>query len=231
MSLGRVAVVTNLFQEAELARQFADRKRARLAAHNRLHPEDTMASNPGQPGYLRLLPPSFVKALWPFLPTMLAPAMITGHLPTYPVEPVPESLTEMSIGQTAQDIKGALVGALPGGTLVVPSSTSLVAQPALESSGIVLRASSALGLSSLEHLVGGQPVGSGGQVAIAATPSMWLGPIGESGTTPWIEAKVTAVTYIDHPLVTVLRWIDKALLWLETVVTAAWQWLRSHITF
>lgn len=236
MSLGRVAVVTNLFQEAELVRQFADRKQARLAARSSLHPEDTVASNPGQPGYFRLLPPSFVKALWPFLPAMLAPAMIAGQLPKYPVEPVPESPTEMSIGQAGWDVEGAnaegvWVGALPGGTLVVPLPTSLVARPALASSGLALPTSSSLELLSLGRLVGSQSVGSGGQAAIAATPSMWLGPIGESGATPWIEAKVTAVTYIDHPLVTVLRWIDKALLWLETVVMAAWQWLRSHITF
>lgn len=46
----------------------------------------------------------------------------------------------------------------------------------------------------------------------------------------WIEAKATVVSYIDHPLVTVLRWIDQGLLWLETLTQQMWGWVRSHFT-
>ncbi|MBD0336757.1 MAG: hypothetical protein ICV62_14810 [Cyanobacteria bacterium Co-bin13] len=46
----------------------------------------------------------------------------------------------------------------------------------------------------------------------------------------WIEAKAVVVDYVDHPLVFLLRWIDKALLWLEQSAWRVWGWVRSHFT-
>ncbi|MBD2259773.1 hypothetical protein [Pseudanabaena sp. FACHB-2040] len=46
----------------------------------------------------------------------------------------------------------------------------------------------------------------------------------------WIEAKAVVVDYVDHPLVYLLRWIDKGLLWLESSAGQVWSWLRSHFT-
>ncbi|HEY9736085.1 MAG TPA: hypothetical protein V6D06_07375 [Trichocoleus sp.] len=46
----------------------------------------------------------------------------------------------------------------------------------------------------------------------------------------WIEAKATVVSYVDHPLVLVLRWIDQGLLWLESLAQQGWKWVRSHLT-
>ncbi|TVP67844.1 MAG: hypothetical protein EA342_07550 [Leptolyngbya sp. LCM1.Bin17] len=42
-----------------------------------------------------------------------------------------------------------------------------------------------------------------------------------------IEAQVTGVNYVDHPLVWVLRWLDRGLCWLETRLRQVWQWLRQ----
>lgn len=48
---------------------------------------------------------------------------------------------------------------------------------------------------------------------------------------PWIEAKAVVVSYVDHPLVTLLWWLDRSLAWLEGFIQQAWDWVRSHITF
>lgn len=47
----------------------------------------------------------------------------------------------------------------------------------------------------------------------------------------WIETKAVVVGYLDHPLVSVLRWIDWGLLWLEQAAQRSWRWVRSHVTF
>ena len=46
----------------------------------------------------------------------------------------------------------------------------------------------------------------------------------------WIETKAVVVDYVDHPLVSVLRWLDRALLWLEESAQRLWAWVRSHLT-
>lgn len=46
----------------------------------------------------------------------------------------------------------------------------------------------------------------------------------------WIETRATVISYIDHPLVVVLRGIDQGLLWLERLTQQMWRWLRSHLT-
>ena len=43
-----------------------------------------------------------------------------------------------------------------------------------------------------------------------------------------IEAQVALVTYVDHPLVMVLRWLDALLHGAETWLQSLWQWLRSY---
>jgi hypothetical protein len=44
----------------------------------------------------------------------------------------------------------------------------------------------------------------------------------------WIETKATPVGYVKHPLVRVLEWLDRAMLWLEDVLTKLWRWLRRR---
>ncbi|WP_137455043.1 hypothetical protein [Halomicronema hongdechloris] len=41
---------------------------------------------------------------------------------------------------------------------------------------------------------------------------------------PWIETPATTVGYVDHPLVKLLRWIDRGLLWLESCLQRLWRW-------
>ncbi|MEB3290578.1 MAG: hypothetical protein VKI82_11730 [Leptolyngbya sp.] len=43
-----------------------------------------------------------------------------------------------------------------------------------------------------------------------------------------IEAQVALVTYVDHPLVVVLRWLDVLLHHAETWLQQAWRWLRRQ---
>lgn len=43
-----------------------------------------------------------------------------------------------------------------------------------------------------------------------------------------IEAQVALVTYVDHPLVMVLRWLDALLHQAETWLQRAWRWLRGQ---
>lgn len=81
-------------------------------------------------------------------------------------------------------------------------------------------------------------------------PSQSAGPTTESAAVPvllaeaagasaqpslpqaaWIETKAVVVGYLDHPLVSVLRWIDWGLLWLEQAAQRSWRWVRSHVTF
>jgi hypothetical protein len=44
----------------------------------------------------------------------------------------------------------------------------------------------------------------------------------------WIETKATPVGYVKHPLVRVLEWLDRAILWLEDMLVKFWQWLRQR---
>ncbi|HEY9880637.1 MAG TPA: hypothetical protein V6D29_19425 [Leptolyngbyaceae cyanobacterium] len=48
---------------------------------------------------------------------------------------------------------------------------------------------------------------------------------------PWIEAKAVVVSYVDHPLVTLLWWVDRGLTWLESLLQRTWDWVRSRVTF
>jgi len=45
----------------------------------------------------------------------------------------------------------------------------------------------------------------------------------------WIETPATTVGYVDHPLVKLLRWIDRGLLWLESWLQRLWHWWRGFI--
>jgi hypothetical protein len=44
-----------------------------------------------------------------------------------------------------------------------------------------------------------------------------------------IEAQVTLVNYVDHPLVVVLRWLDALIHSTETWLRGLWTWLRVHL--
>ncbi len=44
-----------------------------------------------------------------------------------------------------------------------------------------------------------------------------------------IEAHVTLVNYVDHPLVLALRWLDAVICAAETWVKRVWQWLLEHL--
>ncbi|NMF85214.1 hypothetical protein [Nodosilinea sp. P-1105] len=55
-------------------------------------------------------------------------------------------------------------------------------------------------------------------------PTLNLG----QGQAAVIEAQVTGVNYVDHPLVWVLRWLDRGLCWLETRLRQVWQWLQDR---
>lgn len=44
-----------------------------------------------------------------------------------------------------------------------------------------------------------------------------------------LEAKVTLVNYVDHPLAQLLRWLDQILHSAETWLAQLWQWLRTHL--
>jgi hypothetical protein len=70
-------------------------------------------------------------------------------------------------------------------------------------------------------------IASGGAAAMAAQPRLSLSLSLETGDLGTIEVDVTGVNYIDHPLVWVLRWIDRGLSWLEARLYRLWQWLRS----
>jgi hypothetical protein len=44
----------------------------------------------------------------------------------------------------------------------------------------------------------------------------------------WIETKATPIGYVKHPLVRVLEWLDRAMLWLEDILVKFWRWLRQR---
>jgi hypothetical protein len=43
-----------------------------------------------------------------------------------------------------------------------------------------------------------------------------------------VEAQATLVDYVDHPLVAILRWVDKGIVWLEIWLKKLWTWLKMH---
>jgi hypothetical protein len=45
----------------------------------------------------------------------------------------------------------------------------------------------------------------------------------------WIEAKVTTVGYVKHPLEQLLGWLDRSMVWLEDRLTNLWGWLRDRL--
>jgi hypothetical protein len=68
----------------------------------------------------------------------------------------------------------------------------------------------------------------------AATTSPTIATASPSGQTPefhpdWIEACVTQVEYVKHPLERVLEWVDRAMLYLEEKAIALWQWLQVQL--
>lgn len=68
----------------------------------------------------------------------------------------------------------------------------------------------------------------------AATASPTIATAPPSGQTPefhpdWIEACVTQVEYVKHPLERVLEWVDRAMLYLEEKAIALWQWLHVQL--
>nr|MCU0536337.1 hypothetical protein [Hydrococcus sp. Prado102] len=44
----------------------------------------------------------------------------------------------------------------------------------------------------------------------------------------WIETNATPVGYVKHPLVRVLEWLDRVILWLEDILVKFWRWLRKR---
>jgi hypothetical protein len=44
----------------------------------------------------------------------------------------------------------------------------------------------------------------------------------------WIETPATPVGYVKHPLVRILEWLDRLILWLESAIATIWRWLRRH---
>jgi hypothetical protein len=68
----------------------------------------------------------------------------------------------------------------------------------------------------------------------AATASPTIATASPSGQAPefhpdWIEACVTQVEYVKHPLERVLEWVDRAMLYLEEKAIALWQWLQVQL--
>lgn len=45
----------------------------------------------------------------------------------------------------------------------------------------------------------------------------------------WIEAKVTTVGYVKHPLEQLLEWLDRGMLWVEEKLANGWNWLRDRL--
>lgn len=67
------------------------------------------------------------------------------------------------------------------------------------------------------------------QAVVAATAQQLVAPQPPAEQSPvhaadWIEAEVTVMDYIEHPLETVLRWLDAALAWLEGKLK--WLWIK-----
>ncbi len=82
------------------------------------------------------------------------------------------------------------------------------------------------------------PTGSslnGGQAAVGKLTTVSSGttvPVTPPALCPnleAIEAEATLVDYVDHPLVVLLRWLDRGIHVLETGLKAVWQWLRTHV--
>lgn len=78
---------------------------------------------------------------------------------------------------------------------------------------------------------GGSPTGS--EIAEFQPPNSAAGgrgralPIPPSGSPPWIETEARAAGYVRHPLEKLLDWLDRFVLWLETVTASLWgKWRR-----
>lgn len=72
------------------------------------------------------------------------------------------------------------------------------------------------------------PLPAGGTIPvqpIAGTPQRIGLPPAISDTT--LDAQVTSVGYIRHPLQFLVDWLDRAIAWLEQALLRLWQWLRS----
>ena len=45
----------------------------------------------------------------------------------------------------------------------------------------------------------------------------------------WIEAQVTTVGYVKHPLEQLLEWLDRGMFWVEEKLATVWNWLRDRL--
>jgi len=43
----------------------------------------------------------------------------------------------------------------------------------------------------------------------------------------WIETNATSMGYVKHPLEQLLRWLDRAMFWLEQVLIKVWRWVKN----
>jgi hypothetical protein len=69
-----------------------------------------------------------------------------------------------------------------------------------------------------------------GELQEQQSSSMAVGPSSQAlPSADTIEAQVTLVNYLDHPLVLVLRWLDACIYAAETWLRRVWQWLLSHL--
>jgi hypothetical protein len=57
----------------------------------------------------------------------------------------------------------------------------------------------------------------------------WAEGVANDQAGDWINVEVSAVEYIDRPLMWILRQFDRVLVWLEQGWKWVWQWLRSHL--
>ncbi|MGJ3248628.1 MAG: hypothetical protein ACFE0I_21425 [Elainellaceae cyanobacterium] len=48
-------------------------------------------------------------------------------------------------------------------------------------------------------------------------------------STSWVDAKVTLVGYVKHPLEQALEWLDSGMLWIERTISKVWSWVTRHI--
>jgi hypothetical protein len=65
-------------------------------------------------------------------------------------------------------------------------------------------------------------------VSVSASSTQELSASTPSSTENWIETQATVVGYVKHPLERLLEWVDRALLWLERLITRIWQWFTHR---
>jgi hypothetical protein len=244
-----VAVATNLFQES----QWVSASTASLI----LKPaqlEATIASpQPALPHSWTWLN-SLLRTSDPTPPPVLAPA---GH-PADPWSPIaaqvgnlatpkrrksPDALRERTVNPETQALPASQV---PSG---VPRQQNLLFQwlqmPAVKDdrprSPIVPtgrnrrtqiqkthQPSAASEVSPVESPLPLSPAMATAAVSVSASSTQELSASTPSSTENWIETQATVVGYVKHPLERLLEWVDRALLWLERLITRIWQWFTHR---